>query len=244
VILIIAEPGDAPALWLRSALSEAQDRPVRLTTPVQLLCSRSIVHRLGSGPGRAGDGFIFVDRAGARIDSADVEAVVNRIAAPPQLRAGWAGETERRYAEEELYAFLLGWLASIDRPVLNPPSPDCLGGAFHGPLAWRQFAADSGLWASPAALTPGRAEPPAEESEGAPVPAFHFALDGRLIGPPLPGAMRDRLLAFAQLWGTRLLQIHSRAEEGRRRLAGATAFADYRLGGPKLVRAIARALAR
>ena len=238
MILVIAEPHDTPALWLRNRLAGLLEEPVRLTTPVQLLCSRRIVHRLDS----AGGGFEFEASDGARIASEEVDGVVSRILSVPVAQLRVATESDRRYAEEELYAFLLGWLGSIDCPVLNAPSPDGLCGPFHGLLAIRQFAATAGLFCDAAVAAPGAPEPDLHASEG--TFELHYALDGRLIGPLVDAGTRDRLLGFARLWGARLLQIQSRSEEGRRRLVGASPLADFRLGGDKLVRAVARALGR
>jgi hypothetical protein len=90
-------------------------------------------------------------------------------------------------------------------------------------------------------LVPGATEPP--PADYAPDDRIHFVLDGRLIGPVIPGTARDRLLAFAQLWGTRLLQIHSRKSGGTWHLVGATGSVDFRLGGRALLSALARLLA-
>lgn len=236
MILILAEATDQPALWLRARLADATGFPVRILTPAQLLCSRSIVHRVDT----EGSGFRIETSAGPCFDSDEVRGLVNRIVTVPKAHLARASEPDRRYAEEEVFAFLLGWLGGLDCPVINPASPDCLGGAWPGPVAIRQFAADAGLVCAPVSLCPGAADPPPDAFS--PSDQTHFVLDGRVIGPKVPATTRDRLLAFAHLWGTRLLQIHSGGGgEGCRRFGGATAIPDYRLGGRSLVRALVAA---
>lgn len=237
MILILADATDHSALWLGRRLADFTPLPVRVLTPVQLLCARSIVHRLDT----EGGGFAIETAAGERIDDENVTGIVNRLVAVPTGHLRTATEADRRYAEEELFAFLLGLLAAMDCPVLNPASPDCLAGAWHGSVLIRHFAATAGLHCDAVTLVPGATEPPpADYASG---DRIHFALDGKLIGPVLPGPARDRLLAFAQLWGTRLLQIHSRRSGGKWRLVGATGSVDFRLGGRALLSALARLLA-
>ena len=55
-----------------------------------------------------------------------VQGMINRIRAVPTAHLHAADVAERDYAACELHAFLLGWLASFDCPMLNPPAPDRL----------------------------------------------------------------------------------------------------------------------
>ena len=235
MILVIADSSDWPALWLAERLRPRVPVPVTVVTPARLVYARSIVHRMDS----AGGGFSFAFPDDERITDGEVQGVVNRFATLPTTHYQRAAPAERAYLAGELSAFLLGWLETLDCPVLNPPAPGMLAGEAPDPILIRHYAAAAGLFCDPVRLDAGR--PAVPPCPAGPI-AVHFVLDGRLIGPPLPPQERDAMIHFASMWRTRLVQIESDAKNGRRRLLAATSFADYSRGGAALVRAIASAL--
>lgn len=240
MILIIADRHDHAAQWLAdrlSARSPRTGRRVALVTPLQLACSTRIVHRLSTGACSAS--FDLAD--GTRLDFAAVTGVINRMAAMPTGQLASASPQDRDYAEGEWHAFLLGWLASLPCPVLNPPSPEWLAGTSRSVLATRHLAAAAGL-----AIEAGAADDPAmlEPSMSHPAGTAHFACEGQLVGPIVDRATREAMLTFAAAYGSPLLQIDTAPDErGARRLVGATVLVDFARGGPALVAAIERALA-
>ena len=237
MILIIADPSDTGALWLRGALGRRVAGPVRLVTPAQLAYAPSIAHRLG-GPG---DGFRFALADGDVLTGERLTGVVNRMVGMPFAHLAHAHPDDRAYAEGELHAFLLGWLGSLDCPMLNEPSPDCLAGPLFGEIHARHFAALAGLGVGAARLDPANPSAPALATR----PTMrHFVLEGRLIGPIVPAADRDSLLQFGRLWGARLMQIDSDEAGDRRRFHAASSLADFPSGGEALLRAVAEVLAR
>ena len=91
MILIVAEPGDIGALWLRTQLARRLAHPVEIVTPAQLVYAPSILQRLTSrcsdADFRLGDGRTLCMSA--------VRGMVNRArtrgyltAAPPGTAGG------------------------------------------------------------------------------------------------------------------------------------------------------------
>jgi len=238
VILIIAEPDDLGALWLRSQLDRRPADPVEVVTPATLVYAPSIVQRLTS---RVSDAdFRLTDGRTLRMSA--VQGVINRIRAVPTAHLHAADAAERDYAASELHAFLLGWLASFDCAMLNAPAPESLSGPSHSPMSTLHFAAIAGLSCRRTQIKTTAPQP----LEQAPPrrTAVHFILDDQVIGPLLPAPMRDAMVAFARLWGARLLQIETIAGGGRNEFVSATSLVDFAAGGDTLIRAISRALSR
>jgi hypothetical protein len=233
VIVILAEPADSGALWLRAQLDRRLTAPVEIVTPAKLVYARSIVHRLAST--QTESRFELGD--GTTLRASELRGIVNRLAAVPTAHLAGAAAAERDYAATELHAFLLGWMASLECPLLNPPAPENLAGPSHSPLSALHFAALSGL---PCPRTRVAADAP-----GPPAPATgrlvrHFVLDGQVIGSPLPAGLRDAMIMFARLWGARLVQIETACQDGRHEFVAASSVVDFPAGGDALVRAIVR----
>ena len=236
MILVIAERHDHAALWLARRLSARAAGRVAMVTPLQLVCSTSIAHRLST----AGSSSAFVLADGTRLDLDAVSGVVNRMAAMPMAHLASASAADRDYAASEWHAFLLGWLASLACPVLNPPAPEWLAGALHSSLAATQLALAAGLAVeADHAGTMAEPDPSAERV----AETTHFACCGQLVGPILEPAAREAILSFAHAYGAPLLQVETAAGGGRRQFLRATSFPDFTRGGSALVNAIERALA-
>ena len=88
-----------------------------------------------------------------------VQGMINRIRAVPTAHLHAADAAERDYAASELHAFLLGWLASFDCPMLNPPAPELLAGPSHSRLSALHFAAIAGLGCRPMNITTTAPQP-------------------------------------------------------------------------------------
>lgn len=230
MIVILAEPADGSAHWLGDDLARRGTTPVRTITPRQLTYARSAVHLMSAKTSSAR----FVLASGETLDFAGVSGVINRVGALPTDHFQALKPSERDYASAELHAFMLGVLASLPCRVINPPAPEALSGTHHGAIEALQFAAQAGLPCRPV----NALHPVADGPE--PGGTSHFILGNRLVGRPCPAELRDRLLQFASWWGGDLLQVDLNADMSFR---GARSFVDFRLGGPALAGAIARALA-
>lgn len=234
MILILAEADDSDALWLRAALAECVEKRVTVLTPTQLVCARSIVHRMSSD----GGDFTFVFADGSSLGAGEVHGLVNRMSNLPTAHLAFAADGDRDYAAAELQAFLLGWLASLSCPMLNPPAPESLVGAWHNEVAALHLATIAGLRCRPAGTgADGPLLPPSGAAN-----LRHFIIDGRVVGPILPAAERDVLEQFSHLWGARLLQVDTVIEEGRLTFVDASVLPRYPTGGRPLVRAMAQVL--
>jgi hypothetical protein len=233
MILIIAEPTDVAAHWLRPRLSARLSLPVAIVTPTQLVCSRHMSHRLSTRS--TSSRFILAN--GAAVESSALAAVVNRLGALPTDHLARASPRERTYARDELYAFLLGWLASLECPVVNRPEPSFLGGPWYPPREALQMAALAGLPCSAQRLTVDMVEPTSGEAQHS-----WFVVDGQTVGPLLPATLRDGLLRFAALWGGRIVQVDFMSSAGELEFVAGSSLVNYPVGGDLLVRALARAL--
>ncbi|KQU61645.1 hypothetical protein ASG67_00135 [Sphingomonas sp. Leaf339] len=240
MILIIARPDDVAALWLHAAIRAFVTVPVRLLTPAALVYTPSIVHRMATG---STDWRVSL-RDDTSIGCTDVTGIVNRLTAAPNDHFARAGAGERAYAESELHAFLLGWLGSMNCPVLNPPAPEGLAGVWHDVVGAWQRATMAGFACDPVDLSPDRPLPtlPQLRSSAIDEGTTHFVLDDQVIGPHLSRTDRDAMLHLARSWGTRLIQIDTRDDAGRPTFVTATSLPHYPMGGGLLVRAMARAL--
>lgn len=235
MILILAEPGDAAALWLRGALKPFFSGPVRVLTPARLIYAPSIVQRMDT---RGGTIRITLDD-GEELDFAAVRGVVNRLATVPMAHLDRAEPADRLYAATELHAFLLGLLASLSCPLLNSPAPEWLAGPHHSEIGALHLAVAAGLRCPARVVDASRPAPPVRDRRA---DTAHVVLDDQVIGPVLPARWRDALLQFARGWGARLVQIETREEDGQRIFVAASSLVDFPRGGGVLVRAVARAL--
>lgn len=237
MIVVLAEPGDSAAHWLGAELGRCQKMPVEVVTPARLAYSPTIVHRMSTGATDAefdlGDGRWLRTR--------EMRGMINRMTAVPHAQLAKAAPADRDYAVAELHAFFLGWLASLECPLVNPPAPECLAGPWHSEIVALQWACQAGLGVTPRRIDAdvgAITDPPGDRA------MIHFVVDGQLVGPIVPAATRDALILFAHLWGARLVQIETHeAEEGQRLFTKATSVVNFPIGGAPLVRAIARILA-
>jgi hypothetical protein len=104
------------------------------------------------------------------VPTGDIRAVIVRMPAVGEGEVMHVHEADRAYAVAEMQAFLLAWLASLQCPVINPPTTCNLGGpAWHvsewvlrarrlglavRPVAWRSASSDAFV-EMPRRLDPG-----------------------------------------------------------------------------------------
>jgi hypothetical protein len=106
---------------------------------------------------------------GTLIEASGIRGILVRTSAVAASRLTMFAEAERDYAAAEMNAFLVYWLGAIGRPVLNRPTPRCLGGPGWYPEHWVHCAASLGI--AVAALSrcvvPGRGDDGAACGEAA-----------------------------------------------------------------------------
>ena len=169
---------------------------------------------------------------GRRVDSAAVDMVVNRVVTPPTVPRQLVAASDCDYAEQELWAVTLGWLASFSCPILNPPSPMGLAGAHRSDLEWRSLAARSGL----AVARPTAA--PAVELVSV------LVVGGRVIGltphcEPMSSEVTDGLLALSVAASQPLLGVVGRFVRGQWVFAGVDLLPQIQAGGRSVAEAVA-----
>src|SRR5437762_118469 len=137
--LLLCDRGDLPALWAYQGLG-ARGLALELVTTELLRHALGWGHRLG----REGTTVRIELADGRTIDSGRIRGVLNRVAFVPPPAAGTVGP-DQAYAQQELHAFWLSWLASLPGPILNPPSPQGLGGPWYDQTEWLMLAARARL---------------------------------------------------------------------------------------------------
>jgi hypothetical protein len=137
--LIISEPEDMPAIWTYSKLKDSGLDPIEQVTPEEFSYAASAIYSLN----REGSKFVFDLRDGRKIRSDDIRGILNRVTAVPVEHLVNSRDTQ--YAIQEFYAFFLGWLSSLDVPIINYPVPFGLPGRWRHLIEWTWLANISDL---------------------------------------------------------------------------------------------------
>ena len=136
MILIVASAGDLAAETLAAGWIESNARLVRpadLSTP-------GWRHYVGvaRGPGAVAVG-------GEVVPETEITGVLTRLLWVNPAELVHILPDDRDYVAAEISAFLLSWLTSIDRPVLNRPMPGSLCGPPWRATQWMAAARVAGL---------------------------------------------------------------------------------------------------
>jgi hypothetical protein len=234
--LVIASEPDAAAQWVADCLREYGLAPLTIVTDADF-AGATWRHWLEGD--RGGTRLELAD--GRVVDSATVRGTLNRLThVPPALAAAMAPE-DRTYAVQELSALVLSWLASLPGPVLNPPDPRGLCGAWRPPAEWALLASGAGLCpvSVDGAESPGSGGAWQAWTPFAPVPEDAIVVGETVFANrELDAATVAACRCLAARAGTPILGL---AFDGDR-LAGATPLPDLRAGGDDLVRELAAAL--
>jgi hypothetical protein len=158
--------------------------------------------------------------------------VLNRLIGPPQEAFSNSAPADRLYAEQEWWAFTLGWLQALAGRVVNPAGPRGLCGAWRYPSEWRLLAHAAGL--STAEYRSGFAEPM--------IDALALVIgDEALVADGLEGFGRA-CVRLAGLAGAPLLEIWFARARGEPVVVGATPLPRLSAGGDASLRALVRLL--
>jgi hypothetical protein len=225
--LVVCQDDDVEAHLLAERLRLLELAPVEIVSASQLVYGARWEHRVGSWGAhtvvRLGD-----DRV---IDSADVTAVVNRLAwldAEAHVAASCA---DREYAGEEIRALALSWLHGFGGRALNRPTALGLCGRWRSDREWRLVARRAGI---------GCCSPPGLAAANRPSPIL--VIDGEAVfaaehEPPLDAP----LLAAAT--GLDAFSASFRVDAaGRWELADVDVRPNLSAFGDVAVEAVARAL--
>ena len=245
--LVLCGHGDAVGRWAFEQLRAKMTGTVEIVTDMDLVGAAwdhrvtddAVVTELQLADGRT-------------IASSAILGALNRLIHAPPAMVGVLTPADREYGYAEYSALLLSWLASIEGPVLNPPTTRGLSGAWRSDLEWAVLAADVGLACVPlaadSALTtiqpPGAwdAWPPYSEAAESAIVVGEEVFSAQ----QLDRATRDACRALARLAGTPLLGLMFEAtmDAGPPRLRGATPLPNLRAAGPPVIDVLAMELAR
>ncbi|MEP6764773.1 MAG: hypothetical protein ABJB66_10705 [Gemmatimonadaceae bacterium] len=157
-LLILADAArDATAV--RLAVLANQSASATLIAPVELALAEHWVHRV---QGRAVS-TSFTTRNGVTIDSASVVGVFNRLWVVPVSPLTQFRAVDRDYAQAELHALAVSWLAGLHCPVVNAASPHALCSSPLTMLRWQILAHRAGLKTIAARLTTSQRRFPAPD---------------------------------------------------------------------------------
>jgi len=82
---------------------------------------------------------------GRTVRNEDIDGVLTRMPYVHGQDLNHIVPSDRRYVASEMTAFLLAWLSSLACPVLNRPTPDCLGGPGWRNEEWVHLASRLGI---------------------------------------------------------------------------------------------------
>lgn len=203
---------------------------VRLVSAEELLHARRWSHRVR--PGGVGTEVVLPD--GTAVPERELGGVFNRLRGVVMPHFEKASTADRQYATMEMFSLLLSWLASLPCPVVNPPTPRGLGGAYRKPVAWLALASQAGLPVPRVRVTSDRRRftvsglvplpvPTAREPFGA-GPGWLVSplsedrrsaliVGDRLLGD-LPPGLDQTCLRLARLAGVSLLRVYFQATSG------------------------------
>ncbi len=237
--LVLCSAADRSALWVYERLRARGRAPVGLLL-VDALASDAVrwEHRVGS----AGSSLTLTTADGRAVRSAQLGAVLNRMASPPLGMLAAADPADRDYARNELSAFAAGWLRSLSANVINTPDPHGLCGRWRTPLQWRVLAGRAGMPCAPLRLTSEPADT-AYPSETPSTPVL--AIDGRVLADGVPTRLQLACARLAALAGSRILGLRFDGADPAScgwRFLDATTYPDLTFAGEYGVAAIEAAL--
>ena len=224
---MLGDGNDDEARWASHGLAQRAQETVEFVTTEDLAAGQ-LQHRLGV----EGNEFEALLADGRRVLSGEVSVVLNRLIGPPQGAFSDAAPIDRRYAEQEWWAFTLGWLEALAGRVVNPAGPRGLCGAWRYPSEWRVLAHAAGL-------------PTAEYRAGVAEPAIDAQAlvigDEALVADGLEGFGRG-CVRLAGLAGAPLLEIWFSRAQGEPVVVGATPLPRLSAGGDASLRALVHLL--
>jgi len=241
--LLLTESNDPCAAWLLAGLARRAPGGVEWVTADQLGQARRWEHRVGRS-----ETLSRVELADGRwIDSRAVTATINRLLRLPVALPRRVRGLDQPYAAQEWGALIVSWLAAFAGPMLNPPSPLGLSGAFRHPIEWEALAAQAGFLV-PETCHSSEADPRqlgrtsgSRLSKSIPVLVSGLRVQapgGQALGEDTVRAAR----LLAALAGAPLLGLQLAPVRDRWQFVSATSWPDLRVGGESLLAALARTL--
>ena len=242
--IVVSPQSDHAARWACHGLRARGLEPLEWVIADTLPLTSRWVYRIG----RCGTTLELTLPDGRTVASERVKGVLNRLTIPPD-HALLVAPADRDYVQREMAAFYLGWLNAFPCPVLNPASPQGLGGATRHRSVWRFLAARAGLECAPLLANDHEPWPPVEIGAQGKREALLFVVDGETVPAAghlmPPERIQEAAIRLGRLSGTPLLALHfTVGTEGRWYFRDAETQPDLTFGGDPLLDALAHALTR
>ena len=237
VRLVLSERTDPDGAWLTHGLQTRGLDPILHLTTDDLVEGATWAHTVGED----GAGFTVRLADGTTIRSEQIAGVVNRIGYITPAHVIDVVDADREYVLHELNAFFMSWLASVQAPVLNPPSARGLAGAWRPRSEWAYLAAEVGLDHLPVKSSDPGLEPLRIGTQHEGPTAITVA--GGIVDNGLGEDMRRASLRLAELAETPLLGMEfATDDQGDLVLAGVTPQPSLQAVGDAVIDAIGYAL--
>lgn len=241
MICVFCSADDLPALWAYRGLKRRGLTTLDIFTTEALVYNRRLEHRL-----QAGETITRLTlQDGRELEGASIRGVLNRMSTLPLEHFRSATHEDQLYAAQEQRAVFLSWLHGLPCTLINRPGPRGLGGDQRAPAEWSWLAGRAGL---PALFWHQDDTAGIQLQTGGMLPLPQLILlDGLIYGPPLcvkaVEALKSAISRLAGLSGVRLLGVDFYLDaNGKAFFAQATTLPDLRLGGERLLDALAEAL--
>ncbi|MEU3653520.1 hypothetical protein AB0E67_11940 [Streptomyces sp. NPDC032161] len=225
--LVLCDPEDQAARWVRTGLRERGPDPVELVDSEMLTRSVRSAHCIEEG--RASFETTLPD--GRTLASDDIDGVLNRLTYAPVEHLVFASAVDTCYAMAEMSALVLSWLQCLAPVTVNRPSPLGLSGAWRSPAEWSVLAAGAGLPVAPLRLSGESPTAAGKAAARTVVVLGEHVFGGEAVPDLVPACRRLARAAGADLMGVGL-ELDDRHGA---RFAGATLLPDLRIAGPALV---------
>jgi hypothetical protein len=161
---------------------------------------------------------------GRRIAQREIAGVLTLLPFVVEQELEYIVPEDRRYVAAEMTAFLLYWLAQLDCPVLNRPTPGCLSGPSWRKENWVRAAFQNGIPARPARCAVTRSSSLVEQVPDPPLTTV-TVIGAQTFGDAAPVLHSHalRLAAVAQVY---LLSIRFSGNDSDAQFVNADTFPD------------------
>jgi hypothetical protein len=239
--LVLCSSSDPSGLWAYEGLKKLGVAPLELVLAEWLGYGSRWEHRLDG----SGTHLKIVLPDGRTLCSSRIRGAINRLLAPSPGLAQRAVATDKEYAQAELQAFYLSWLAGLPGVVINRPVAVGLCGPWYHPSEWVYRASRAGL---PTQVYRQSGEDAPEECYRSLAPHGAEKLNvitfrGEVFGGRVPEAIVSGCAKLAEGADMEMLgvELHS-AENGEWTFSSATPCPELAVGGTPLLQRLAEAL--
>jgi len=236
--LVLCSANDYSALWAARGLKSCGLLPLEIVSPESLAYNLRFDHRIITS--ETDTKIALAD--GRVIDSATVCGTLNRLQLVPFKHLRGASQTDRQYAEQEIYSLFLSWLYGLQGVMLNRPTPQGLCGAWRHLSEWVWLATKAGL-STPGYKQSGYKTGSLSVNKSNSRLQSLVVVNDNCFGASASLDVKDGCVRLSKLCSTPLLGIDFQvAPKGEWIFTNATPMPDLTLGGALLLRALANGL--